>query len=397
MSKLKLTTLATMLIAAIVLAQAPVQKTEVIKQAIDNPTIGINAFNGPKEAREKLESMLALSGWFNVLPENQAGKAQILLQAAAGNTQYAINLQAPGHKLELKSTGQDLDYAARDIVDQILAKLFNVQAFCTTKIAYVQPGRNDEKEICSIFIDNTGFERLTKNVAISTEPNWGHAGALVYTLAKNNALHIILMDIKNKRQRIISSARGLNSSAALSRNGQYVALSMSFDNQVDLYAIDLATNNRIRMTRDKAVESSPCWSPDGSRVCFVSDMPGIPKLYVVSLKGEKPKRLPIGGGECVSPDWSHVSNKICYAQKASNGQYVIGVIDMGDPNATPEIVTLAAGNWEAPSWAPDGRHIVCTRETARAREITVVDTWLRTFKAITGKGQFSLPAWQPAR
>ena len=112
----------------------------------------------------------------------------------------------------------------RDIVDQILAKLFNVQAFCTTKIAYVQPGRNDEKEICSIFIDKTGFERLTKNVAISTEPNWGHAGALVYTLAKNNALHIILMDIKNKRQRIISSARGLNSSRC--RNGQYVALSV---------------------------------------------------------------------------------------------------------------------------------------------------------------------------
>ena len=30
-------------------------------------------------------------------------------------------------------------------------------------------------------------------------------------------------------------------------------------------------------------------------------------------------------------------------------------------------------------------------------EIVIVDTWLKTFRPVTAKGQYSLPAWQPAR
>ena len=69
---------------------------------------------------------------------------------------------------------------------------------------------------------------------------------------------------------------------------------------------------------------------------------------------------------------------------------------MGKAGGIPENVTLAAGDWEAPSWAPDGRHIVCTRATGGQREIVVIDSWLKTFRPVSNKGKYSLPAWQPA-
>ena len=70
----KITTL--LLIALLVnLANAQVQQAKVIVTARDNPTIAINAFNGDQAARQKLERMFAISGWFQVLPENQADKA----------------------------------------------------------------------------------------------------------------------------------------------------------------------------------------------------------------------------------------------------------------------------------------------------------------------------------
>ena len=378
------------------LANAQVQRIEILKNATDNPTIAVSAFNGSPEARQKLENMFALSGWFKVLPASEATKAQITVQAAAGVAQYALNLQTGGTKITSQQQGEDLDQAARRTVDDVLRQLFKIPALCDRKIAFVLPDpKNTCREICSIYLDGTGFDRITKNSVISTEPCWGHANAFVYTLAKNNALHIVLVDIAKRVQRVVSSANGLNCSAALSRDGQFVSLAMSLGNQVDLYCLDLATNSRKRLTNDRSVESSPCWSPDGKQICYVSDATGMPKLYIVPSGGGTPKRLQIGGGECVSPDWSAVSNRLCFSQKASSG-YVINVLDMNTPNATPETVTLAAGDWEAPSWGPDGRHIVCTHASGGKREIVIIDSFFKTFKPITNKAQYSLPAWQPA-
>ncbi len=392
----KITTL--LLIALFVnLANAQVQRADVWKQAADNPTLAIEAFNGDSAARQKLERMFALSGWFKVLPDKDAAKAQFKVQAAGNENQFALNLQGAGKSISCQKQAADIDQAARQVVDDVLKQLFNVQGLCDRKIAFVLPDNQNRREICTCYIDGTGFEILTKNGAISTEPCWGHANAMVYTLAKNNALHIVLADLGKHVQRIISSARGLNSSAALSHNGQFVSLALSLGDQVDLYCHDLANNQTKRLTSDRYVESSPCWSPDGSQICYVSDMPGKPSLYIVSAAGGSPKRLQLGGGECVSPDWSPVSNKICFSQKGSNGHYIINVLDMGKQGAIAENVTLAAGDWEAPSWAPDGRHLVCTRATGGQREIVVVDTWLRTFRPVTAKGLYSLPAWQPAR
>ena len=371
--------------------------TTVIKSAADNPSIAIEAFNGSDEARQKLERMFALSGWFNVLPAKDAAKAQFKVQAAGQGSQFALNLQGDGKSITSQKQGANLEQAARQIVDDVLRQLFNVPPICDRKIAFVLPDPQNRREICTCYLDGTGFEILTKNNAISTEPSWGHANAMVYTLAKNNALHIVLLDLGKRVQRIVSSARGLNSSAALSSNGQFISLALSLGDQVDLYCHDLATNQTKRLTNDRYVESSPCWGPDGKQICFVSDMPGKPALFIVSADGGKPKRLQLGGGECVSPDWSHISNKICYSQKSNNGHYIVNVLDMGKSNGIPETVTLAAGDWEAPSWAPDGRHLVCTHATGGLREIVIVDTWLKTFRPVTNKANYSLPAWQPAR
>ncbi len=378
------------------LVNAQVQKADVWKKAVDNPTIAIEEFNGTPEALQKLERMFAFSGWFKVLPKAEAAKAMFKVQAAGKENAYALNLQGNGKSISCQKQAADIDQAARQIVDDVLSQLFNIQALCDRKIAFVLPDNQNRREICTCYPDGTGFEILTKNNVISTEPCWGHANAMVYTLAKNNALHIVLLDLGKRVQRIISSARGLNSSAALSHNGQFVSLALSLGDQVDLYCHDLATNQTKRLTNDRYVESSPTWSPDGKQICYVSDLPGKPSLYIVNAAGGAPKRLQIGGGECVSPDWSNVSNKICFSQKGTNGHYVVNVLDMGKAGGIPENVTLAAGDWEAPSWAPDGRHIVCTRATGGQREIVVIDSWLKTFRPVSNKGKYSLPAWQPA-
>ena len=371
----------------------------VTKTVQGNPTLGITSFSGDASARGILETMLVRCDWFQVVKDSSADRAQARLDVTASANTYLVQARISGAQeriVRVNASGSDWHDAAAKAVDSLLAELFGVPALCTRPIAYVMTDASGKKEIFTIRIDGSGQKRLTHNNALSTEPAWGHSGALVYTLNQNNALKIVLVDMKNNRQRTISSSRGLNASAALSRDGRYVALPLSLGKQVDLYLLDLKEGRRTRLTQDRDVESSPAFSPDGAQICFVSDRTGRPQLYLISTSGGDARRLTKGASECVSPDWSPKSNKLCYSTRV-NGQYVVAVMDPSNPQGGHEIVTDAAGNWEAPSWAPDGRHIVCTRSTGGKQDLYMVDTLFHTFQPLTKGARLSLPAWAPAK
>lgn len=371
----------------------------VTKTVQGNPTLGITSFSGDASARGILETMLVRCDWFQVVKDSSADRAQARLDVTASANAYLVQARISGAQeriVRVNASGSDWHDAAAKAVDSLLAELFGVPALCTRPIAYVKTDAGGKKEVFTIRIDGSGQKRLTHNNALSTEPAWGHSGALVYTLNQNNALRIVLVDLKNNRQRTISSSRGLNASAALSRDGRYVALPLSLGKQVDLYLLDLKEGRRTRLTQDRDVESSPAFSPDGAQICFVSDRTGRPQLYLISTSGGDARRLTKGASECVSPDWSPKSNKLCYSTRV-NGQYVVAVMDPSNPQGGHEIVTDAAGNWEAPSWAPDGRHIVCTRSTGGKQDLYMVDTLFHTFQPLTKGARLSLPAWAPAK
>ncbi|NMA20506.1 MAG: hypothetical protein GX927_07995 [Lentisphaerae bacterium] len=375
------------------------QQTTVTKFVSDNPTLAIVQFDGTEAAKKQLLNTLYKCDWFRILPDKQAAKAQIRLQVRHRDNPHAYDAQvttAAQAPFLCSGRHDNLNEASFALVDEILKKLFNVPAYCTRRIAFVLSGQNHMKEIYSCFLDGSGQERITNNAAISTEPDWGHRNAMVYTMARNNSLSVVLVDMLNKRQRVISQSWGLNSSASLSPDGQFVALTLSRERRVDLYVKDLASNKERRLTNDICVESSPCWAPDGQTICFVSDKVGKPQLYLLPVQGGKAQRLQTGGNECVSPDWSIVSNKLCYSTKSNSGQYVLAVLDMKQKNPMPQIITAAAGNWEAPSWAPDGRHLVCVRSSGRNRDLYIVDSWLKSITPISQGANLALPAWAPA-
>lgn len=377
------------------------QRTTVVKSVTSNPSVGIVKYSGDEKTKAKLLDVLERCGWFNVVHDSQAEKADVKLDVVASDDgAIRANVEAGTNSFATEQHSGAGNMPVYETVDDILRSMFKVRSFCTQKIYFVVTGQGGKKEIYSCFLDGSGQERVTFNNAISTEPGWGHKNALVYTMAKNNTLSVILADVANGRQRIVSRAPGLNASAGLSHDGQKVALSMSADKQVDIYVIDLASGGqRERLTADKNVESSPCWSPDNGKICYVSDKLGVPQLYLIeAVAGARERRISTGNNECVSPDWSNVSNKLCFSMKSNTGQRVIAVIDMSDANFNYKIVTHAAGNWEAPCWAPDGRHLVCTREDAsgRMRDLYIVDTWSNAFRPISKGAKLSLPAWRPA-
>ncbi len=358
--------------------------------AEQNPSLFIRS-RCPAELEGLLKRMLAYSDWFSVVGEPSS--ARYLLEATVAGETLALELSEGGVvRTRVTVPARSWERAARQGVDQLIQAVFGVPGICRSRLAFAvaQGGR---KEIFTCPFDGGNFRQLSHNGTISTEPKWGVGGnRLVYTLYQGNRTQIMYLDAAAIRQRRLAAYPGLNSGAALSPDGRRAVLCLSRNGRVDLHLLDLASGGLRPLTDSVAVESSPGWSPDGRRLCYVSDEAGRPQVYILSLVDGRSRRLLGEPIETVSPDWSAVSGRICFAARQA-GQYVLAYADPDLPNPEKVVFAQQPGDWESPSWGPDGRHVVCTRQLGGGRELCIVDSWYGSVIRLTVPGAYSLPDW----
>ena len=384
-ARTRFTILVTCSVASVcqLLMSADEPEVHVLKEATTgNPTLYIASVTAPQGIESRFRDVVTRCDWFALVNQADAAAYVVTVRHVPG-TPAALDVKISSQSGQLarfvqRSAGPDTDRLVFLAVDGLIKVLFDNPGLCSTKLAFAVGARHADavvKEVFSCNFDGTDARQLTHNRSISTEPSWGaKAQSLVYTLYEQNATSVVLVDRQRQSQRRLSTFPGLNSGAALSPDGQWAVLSLSREKQVDLYLLEVATRHTRALTHDSAVESSPCWSPDGVTVCYVSDMTGKPQLYLTSARAKtQPKRLLRTSAETVSPDWSRLSNSICFATRMGS-QYALAVFDMSHPSAGTKVITRAAGDWESPSWAPDGRHVVCSRRLDGQRTLWMVDT-----------------------
>lgn len=378
-------------------AHAQVRVTKTAKEATANPPLFVRNVQAPAGVRDALVRTLQRCDWFRVVKQPTAG-AYILDATAVSTSPPKLQIRVSSASgttvanFEQGTASSEPNWVVYKSVDALIRRLFRNPGLCASKIAFVS-GRGRHKEVLTCNFDGTGSEQVTHNGSISTEPSWGPGAAtLVYTLYGTSYTDVILTDLVRKRQKRLSQFPGLNAGADLSHDGRWAALCLSRDGRVELYLMRTADGGLRRLTNDVAVESSPCWSPDARTLCYVSDKARKPQLYLASVAGGSPVPLLAERVEAVSPDWSPVSNLICFSVRQGR-QYAVAVVDAKDPARRKTVLTAAEGDWESPSWAPDGRHIVCTRSSGGRRELYMVDSRHRKMIRITKPGHFTLPNW----
>ena len=72
----------------------------------------------------------------------------------------------------------------------------------------------------------------------------------------------------------------------------------------DVYTVDLATGEVVRLTEDPAVDSEPSWSPDGTQLAFTAGRDGNPELYVMTADGVTETRVTADPRSDTAADWS---------------------------------------------------------------------------------------------
>src|SRR5207253_10807085 len=90
------------------------------------------------------------------------------------------------------------------------------------------------------------------------------------------------------------------------------------------------------------------------------------------------------------PDWSPESGLITYSS-LSGSQFAISVID---PARGGGSVVYDDGSCEDPSWAPDGRHLVFSRNSGGRSNLYILDTKTRQAVQLTRDfGNCTEPTW----
>ena len=119
---------------------------------------------------------------------------------------------------------------------------------------------------------------------------------------ENPGVHLRLEPITH------TTAPGWEANPVLSPDGHDVAYCAEIDGNVDLWLMDSAGGQSLRLTDQPGLDCSPEWFPDGREVLFVSDRSGIPSLWRVGrLGGSVTQVLENAVEPAVSPDGSRIA------------------------------------------------------------------------------------------
>jgi TolB protein len=324
--------------------------------------------------------------------------------AARGADSYELRFEALdvfGAKRVLgevipSSAGQ-LRAAAHRISDLVYEAFTGVRGAFSTRIAYVGFERLAAGERYRLWIADADGEN-PQIIAESSDPilspAWSPEGhRIAYAGYENHAAALYVQELASGARRRVSFRAGVNSAPAWSPDGQKLAVALSeADGNVELYLLNLGTQELQRLTRNPAIDTEPTWSRDGRTLYFTSDRSGGPQVYRLDIYGGEPQRLTFEGGYNARPRLSPDEGLLALVH-GEGARYRIGVLDLG----TRSLRVLTDGRLdESPSFAPNGSMIIyATLEGGDGLLAAVaVDGSVQQRLSSSG-GAVREPAWSP--
>lgn len=206
---------------------------------------------------------------------------------------------------------------------------------------------------------------------------------------------VYLLDIETGRRELLGNFPGMTFAPRFAPDGNALIMAMeSKGGNSDIYIMDLRSRSTTRLTTDPSIDVSGSFSPDGRKIVFNSDRGGSPQLYTMNANGTNKKRISFGKGRYSAPVWSPRGDKIAFV-KSQGGQFSIGVMD---PDGSNERQLTQSYSEEGPTWSPNGRVIIFSRETKGrngSNSVWSVDLTGQNLRKVNTPGNASDPAWSP--
>ena len=300
--------------------------------------------------------------------------------------------------LRFATTPDNWRRTAHKASDAIYKSLTGEDGYFDSRIVFVDEKgskTNRKKRLTIMDQDGHAPQYLLAGSDLVVTPRFSPSAQKITFMSYENIVpQVYLLDIETGRRELLGNFPGMTFAPRFSPDGNQLIMSMIDKGNSDLYKMDLRSRSTTRLTSQPAIDVSGSFSPDGRKIVFNSDRGGSPQIYTMNADGTKVKRISFGKGRYSAPVWSPRGDKIAFV-KSRNSRYSIGVMNVdgsGERQLTESYLD------EGPTWSPNGRVILFSRETKGRNgynEIWSVDLTGQNVRRINTPGKSSDPAWSP--
>ena len=264
---------------------------------------------------------------------------------------------------EYEASKELLRPLAHSIAGEVYGRLTGEKSVFRTKTAFVVSGKRGRE----LFIADGDGERprsLGIRATSILPPHWSPDGErLIYSALKDGRWGIYLLNIREGKERLVHSSKGILIAGDFFPDGSGFAFSSSEQGSSAIYSYSFpgggpaslspSAGQVRKLSSSSDIVVSPSVSPDGKLIAFVSDRGGNPQVYIMDSNGYNTKRLTFEGSYNTSPSWSPAGDRLAFVGRHAGKNQVFTVNTDGS-----DLRRLTGeGNSEEPSYSPDGRFI----------------------------------------
>jgi TolB protein len=280
------------------------------------------------------------------------------------------------------------------ISDKVHFALLGEEGFFDSNIAYVSVNKGAKLPYTLEVVDSDGFNPQTvlRSKEPIMSPSWSPDNrSLAYVSFASGKSKVYIQNIFNKNSLTpLPSFDGIASSPSWHPNGKSVLLTLSKDNNQDIYRYILKDKKLQRITTHQAIDTEASFSPDGNYIVWTSNRSGYAAIYLKDLTTNTIKKLNIPGLYNVNPSFSPDGKKIILIHSEA-GEHKVAEFEL----ATEDLVMLTDNTLdESPSFAPNGKMVIYSYNKHNKSYLSAVSTnGLFTLRLSDGSKQVREPVW----
>lgn len=257
--------------------------------------------------------------------------------------------------------------------------------------------RRPTKRLAIMDQDGANVKYLTSGKYLSMTPRFNPTTQqLIYLSYVNRQPRVYIYDLPTGKSVVLGDFPGMSFAPRFSPDGSKAVLSASLNGNSEIYVMDLKSGRKKRLTNHPAIDTSPSYSPDMKQIVFNSSRQGSQQLYVMESDGDNVRRISHSSGTYGTPVWSPRGDLIAFT-KMRKGEFHIGVMR---PDGSGERLLTKGYLVEGPTWSPNGRVIIYSRQERRNGRSTPSELWSVDLtgyndQRIPTPTEASDPAWSP--